>query len=552
MGTSSDKCQSLKALYVSFWEIIAIINLQIGGERVNQLEHRYLYWKTIEHYAIKKQFRLLALHDTQAWFEDDSVKPRRVLRIVLSEVDWSNRLKRDISHAKQQFESIYKQLGVWELQGDNIYIMSQPPIDSWEEAMETSPIGKRKGKMKNIALHTDPDTYYQTSSKELHSDELPLFSIEKTEEQMEEEMGAIRVKVSQVNKGRQKKDERTLFFGKPRMIYALLLSIIVMYTILELNGGSQNIQVLIDYGAKYNPLMIEGEWWRLVTSMFLHIGLIHLLFNGMALYFLGTAVEQLFGSIRFLFIYFVAGITGSIVSFAFNDYISAGASGALFGCFGALLYFGLKQPALFYRTLGRNIIFLLGFNLVLGFIVPGIDNGAHIGGLIGGFLAAVLVRMPKEEKRTPGYWSLLSGIGIALLAASLLWFGQEQSSDSAELAVLEANRLFEEGQYEEAEPIIEDGLEIDADQPELLFMKAYLNIQRGNVEDAKTLLEQATSNRSEFPEAWYNLAIIYMELGDLDGASVAIQNAIDAAIELNIPETDQYYDIQDQIEEERE
>ncbi|MBM7838145.1 rhomboid protease GluP [Alkalihalobacillus xiaoxiensis] len=519
---------------------------------MNPLEHRYLYWKIIEHYAVTKQSRLLALHDTQAWFEDDSVKPRRVMRIVLSEVDWSNRLRRDISHAKLQFESIHKQLGVWDIQGENVYIMSQPPVDSWVEVMESTSIGKRKGQMKSIALHSNPDVYYETASAELPSDQIPLFSLEHTDVEMEEKIDSIRSSISKVNKGRQKKDERTLFYGKPRMIYVLLLAILAMYTVLELNGGSTNIQVLIDYGAKYNPLMVEGEWWRLVTSMFLHIGLIHLLFNGMALYFLGTAVEQLFGSIRFLFIYFIAGISGSIVSFAFNDSVSAGASGALFGLFGALLYFGLKQPALFYRTLGRNIIFLLGFNLILGFVVPGIDNGAHIGGLIGGFLAAVMVRMPKEEKKTPFIWSFLSIVSIVVLTATLLWFGQEHSSKSAELAVLEANRLFEEGQYDEAKPIIEEGLELDSEQPELLFMKSYLELQEENIDEAKRLLERATENRAEFPEAWYNLALIHLDLGETNEAAEAIQQAIEAAENLNVPEMDQYYEIQDEIEQQLE
>ncbi|WP_082407016.1 rhomboid family intramembrane serine protease [Bacillus sp. JCM 19041] len=298
--------------------------------------------------------------------------------------------------------------------------------------------------------------------------------------------------------------------------------------------------------------MIEGEWWRLVTSMFLHIGMLHLLFNGMALYFLGSAVEQLFGSFRFLMIYFLAGIFGSIVSFAFNDSVSAGASGALFGCFGALLYFGLKQPNLFFRTLGRNIFFLLLFNLVLGFIVPGIDNGAHIGGLIGGFLTAVLVRMPKEKKKTSGIWSLLSLLGLVIASVSLLYFGQQQGSSSAELAAIEANRLFENDQIEEARPIIRDGLEENEEQPELLFLQAYLDIQDGNLVDAQDRLETATSVRPQFFEAWHNLALIYAENGANDQALEAINKAIEHAEELNVPDLEPYYDVRDQIEEQQE
>lgn len=517
---------------------------------MNSSVHRYFFWKMVEHYAITKQYRVLSLQSTQAWFEDDEAKPRRVIRLVLSEVDWANRLKRDITHAKQQFEAIYKQLGVWEMQGDNIYVMSYPPVDSWEEAMEPFQV-RKKGTVTNIALHTDASTYNQVANDRLSSDGIPPFSALSDEVQMEQEIESIRTKVQQVSAGRQKQDKNTLFFGKPRMIYAILIAIVAMFLLLELNGGSTNIQVLIDYGAKYNPLMIEGEWWRLFTSMFLHIGMLHLFFNGMALYFLGTAVEQLFGSIRFLVIYFLAGIFGSIVSFAFNDSVSAGASGALFGCFGALLYFGLKQPNLFYRTLGRNIFFLLLFNLVLGFIVPGIDNGAHIGGLIGGFLTAVLVRMPKEKKKTKGIWSLLSLIGLVIASISFLFFGQQQGSSSGDLAAIEANRLFENNQTEEARPIIEDGLEENAEQPELLFLQAYLDIQDGHLVEAQERLETATSVRPQFFEAWHNLALVYAETGAYDQALEAINKAIEQAEDQNIPDLETYYDVRDQIEEQQ-
>ncbi|WP_054710739.1 hypothetical protein [Bacillus sp. JCM 19041] len=215
--------------------------------------HRYFFWKMVEHYAITKQFRVLSLQATQAWFEDDEAKPRRVIRLVQTEVDWANRLKRDMTHAKQQFDAIYKQLGVWELQGDNIYVMSYPPVDSWEEAMEPFQV-RKKGTVTNIALHTDAATYNQIANDRLSNDNIPPFVAISDEGHMEREIESIRTKVQKMNAGRQKQDEKTLFFGKPRMIYAILIAIIAMFLVLELNGGSTNIQILIDYGAKYNPL----------------------------------------------------------------------------------------------------------------------------------------------------------------------------------------------------------------------------------------------------------------------------------------------------------
>ncbi|UTR07986.1 rhomboid family intramembrane serine protease [Alkalihalobacillus sp. LMS6] len=514
---------------------------------MNQTEHRYLYWKFIEHYVLTKGFRLLALHDTQAWVEDDAVKPRRVIRLVLTEVDWSNRLKRDISHAQQQFDSIFKQLGVWKMQGENIYVMSQPPIDSWEDALVPFQVKKNKGTIRNLALHTNITQYQSTIDEALPNDQIPTIAVLSSDEEMEAEIDQIRKKVKQENGNRRKKEENTLFYGKPRFIYALLISFVVMFFLLETNGGSTNIQVLIEYGAKYNPLIMEGEWWRLVTSMFLHIGLLHLFFNAIALFFLGTAVEQLFGTFRFVIIYFLAGIFGSIVSFAFNDYVSAGASGALFGCFGALLYFGMKHPTLFFRTLGKNILFLLGFNLVLGFIVPGIDNGAHIGGLLGGFLIAAFVRMPKEKKPTPFLYSITAFIVYGIAALALLYFGQQSTSTSPELAVLEAQRLFEEENYEEAQAYISAGLQENDRQPQLLFMQAYVDVRDDNLEEAQMNLELALEEQEEFPEAWFNLTLIYLENEEYERAQDTISEAIDYGEALQIENMDQYYEIEEQI-----
>lgn len=117
-----------------------------------------------------------------------------------------------------------------------------------------------------------------------------------------------------------------------------------------------------------------------MTPIVLHIGLLHLLMNTLALFYLGSAVERVYGNIRFLFIYLAAGFGGTLASFIFSPTLSAGASGAIFGCFGALLYFGLIYPSLFFRTMGFNILVVLGINLAFGFTIPGIDNAGHIGG----------------------------------------------------------------------------------------------------------------------------------------------------------------------------
>ena len=156
---------------------------------------------------------------------------------------------------------------------------------------------------------------------------------------------------------RRQEEERSLFlYGKPLATYSLLFCIAVMFILLERNGGSTSIVTLIEYGAKFNPLIIEGQYWRFFSAMFLHIGFLHLAMNSFALLYLGGDVERMYGTVRFGIIYLIAGLFGSVSSFAFNEQIAAGASGAIFGCFGALLYFGLVHKRLFLRTMGRNVI----------------------------------------------------------------------------------------------------------------------------------------------------------------------------------------------------
>jgi rhomboid protease GluP len=138
-------------------------------------------------------------------------------------------------------------------------------------------------------------------------------------------------------------------------------------------------------GWKQNDLIVQGQYWRLLTPMFLHGGLLHIGFNSYALYLLGPQIERSFGSLRFLMVYFTAGLAGSIASFALTPAPSVGASGAIFGLLGAFLPYLYRNREYISNTRGRiqQIAMLLGINLLIG-LQPGIDNWAHLGGLIGG------------------------------------------------------------------------------------------------------------------------------------------------------------------------
>jgi rhomboid protease GluP len=179
----------------------------------------------------------------------------------------------------------------------------------------------------------------------------------------------------------------SLPLSRPIITYVLLAAIAVVFVAETLAGGSTEKTVLVRMGAKVTPLIAAGQYWRLFTCMFLHIGIMHLLFNAYALFVIGIEVERLFGSGRFLAVYVLAGLFGSLASYAFSLSLAAGASGAIFGLIGALAaFFALHRERLGSwgrRRLG-NIVFLIVLNLVLGFTQAGIDNFAHLGGLLSG------------------------------------------------------------------------------------------------------------------------------------------------------------------------
>jgi rhomboid protease GluP len=165
----------------------------------------------------------------------------------------------------------------------------------------------------------------------------------------------------------------------------------------------------------------DGEWWRLITSVFLHDEWTHIMFNMVTLYFFGSIAERIYGLPRFFTIYLCAGLAGSLLSVALSGHNSLGASGAVFGLFGALLAFGQFNRKAFAMTIGTSVYMLLIINLIFGFIMPNVNNFAHIGGLIGGFLTAMTVGVPDVPNQKRWLYALFY---LAFVAVTV-WFGLE-------------------------------------------------------------------------------------------------------------------------------
>ncbi|GHP12887.1 rhomboid family intramembrane serine protease [Lentilactobacillus fungorum] len=211
---------------------------------------------------------------------------------------------------------------------------------------------------------------------------------------------------------------------QPYVTYGLLAMMIVVFLIMSIMGGTTDPMTLVNFGAKYNPAIRAGQYWRLVTPIFIHIGFTHILMNGITLYFIGMYVEQLFGHLRFLVIFLVSGIVGNLASFTFSVGLSAGASTAIFGLFGAFMMLGesfSNNPAI--SSMARTFLLFIVLNIGTDIFVQGIDIAGHIGGLIGGFLVAYVVGV--SFGKVSSVKRLIAGAMLLVIAVGLFVLGMQ-------------------------------------------------------------------------------------------------------------------------------
>lgn len=201
----------------------------------------------------------------------------------------------------------------------------------------------------------------------------------------------------------------------PVVTYLLIGITILVYIVEQYFYAKTGSSALFIWGSKFNPFIIQGEYWRFITPIFLHGGFLHLAVNAYSLYAVGPEVEKMFGRVKFIVTYLVAGILGNVASFAFCPSVSVGASGAIFGLLGALLYLGIKYKEVISSSYITNIVTMIMFNLAYGLMHRGIDNYAHMGGLVGGYLSAFCLGLGSDNNFT-----LKKGISLILLATLIV------------------------------------------------------------------------------------------------------------------------------------
>jgi rhomboid protease GluP len=212
----------------------------------------------------------------------------------------------------------------------------------------------------------------------------------------------------------------------PAIVAANVIVFAVMCTA-GLSPFSPTGDQLVSWGANFGPRTLAGEPWRLFASLFLHYGAIHLLFNMAVLWNVGLLTERMFGPLQFVVLYLAAGLCGGVASLVVHPQVaSAGASGAVFGVYGALGALLWRQrsaiPAPVLEQLKRTGLTFLGYNLVYGFILPNVDVAAHVGGLLGGAAAGALLARPLVIGRPValGRVALVAVLSLAGAASSQL------------------------------------------------------------------------------------------------------------------------------------
>jgi rhomboid protease GluP len=324
-------------------------------------------------------------------------------------------------------------------------------------------------------------------------------------------------------------------------------------------------EILVHFGANFGPYTLSGDWWRLFTYMFLHGEAMHILFNMWCLWDLGRLCESLYGRWTFAAIYVITAISGGLASIAWNPgVLSVGASGAIFGLAGALaasFYLGEFSLPIAIRSTFRSLAFFIGFNILFGFgynaflggNYSGIDNAAHIGGLVSGaILGALIARLAPQHDAPLRRTTLVGVVALALLAAGLgvrQWRGgqmrmarafQEGKGDPvAQLqAVIKqqpnlaqahfalAQAYLARGQYPEAAAELKRVIELKPENLEARFDLGLVYLSERQIEDAKSAFTQILAKDANSAEGHYGLGLV---LADQQNYSAAIEEFKKAA-----------------------
>ena len=369
------------------------------------LDNKNLITMKLLHYFItEKNYNPIILQgvENEIWLENLE-EDCKVVRIVSGYIHNDEQFKFDVFKTKRILKKIKKKtfslnlnvMSIFLDMGENVGEINDDPKLMCVNVKEESDLNKSDF-IKNVFPDLTSKMKYTESGVELF--------IKITND------------INEHNKEDADRLEKVFKSKVPYITYLLIAINVIMYFV-PLVFGKNNM--FIETFCIHGPSIRSGQYYRLLTGIFLHGSIIHLGCNCYALYVIGTQIESFLGRIKYLVIYFISGLVGGLFSMIFNGATgSIGASGAIFGLMGALAYFGYYYRVYFGNILKTQIIPLILLNLGLGFVLGGIDNFAHIGGLIGGVF--VTRGLGIKDKTTT--FEMVNGMIVTILLLAFICY----------------------------------------------------------------------------------------------------------------------------------
>jgi membrane associated rhomboid family serine protease/Tfp pilus assembly protein PilF len=291
---------------------------------------------------------------------------------------------------------------------------------------------------------------------------------------------------------------------------------------------SPTTQQLVHWGANWGPLTLSGEWWRLFTCMFLHIGVIHIAFNMWCLWDLGALAESLYGNWTFASVYLISGVAGSVASVAWHPgTVSAGASGAIFGIAGALIasfYLGeFSLPRAAIQPSLRSVVMFAGYNLLFGAISGRTDNAAHIGGLVCGLALGALIAKAAPNQDDPPRRILVIGLVLGVVLGSASW---TQSARGYIMHTQRASVLLQQNKVAAAISELQTAVRQKPAYIPAHLELAYAYAKNSQADQAEAQLKQVIALDSKNDEAYYQLGRLYADHNRLTDARSAFNQVL--------------------------
>lgn len=370
-----------------------------------------LIMKLLHYFIINQNYSPIVIKgvEDEIWLENKN-NEYSIIRIVTRHMHNNEQLKYDMIKTKHITKQIKRKLLDFSMNMLSIY------MDVGYVNEEDS----NDRKYVNVIVQNEED---------LFNNEIILKTFKNIKNNMDftetdfELVGKITRDISEKNIKEAEKRENFMKNRKPILTYFLIIINVIIFTLMYVYGnGSEDLDTLIKFGANYIPLVESGEYYRILTSAFLHIGAMHLIFNMYALYVAGSQIEYIYGKAKYIFIYLISALMGSLFTIALSgdNVVAAGASGAIFGLFGSLLYFGYNYRGYMGNALISQIVPVVALNLLIGFSNPNIGNAAHIGGLIGGYLISMVLGANIDEDKK----NRINGIIISIiLTAFMIYIG---------------------------------------------------------------------------------------------------------------------------------